>query len=377
MIKFYIFIITLFVCHVTFAQTLPKPDHIVIVLEENRDYSEIVSSSLAPYINSLLTDTNTAVFTDANALVSGSQPNYLMLYSGSDQGVSGSTITSVQFTTCNLGASLIAGGYSFTSYSEDLPSVGFLGTTSGNYARKHNPSSNWQGTSTNQLAPAANMPFSAFPTHFDSLPTVSIVVPNLIDDMHTPADSTAITPGDTWLHNNLGAYIQWAKTHNSMLMFAFDESSSSTSEHILIFFIGQGVKGGYYGESLDWYRMLRTMEDMYHLPYCGNSTSATPVKSCWSTFQSGVKSNTIQENAINVWPIPARGSLNFSIKSAASDDVYVSVIDQLGRIVKKTEIKITAGENDFKMDMQDVNAGIYFIKVQGETTNSFKKAVIE
>src|SRR5579872_7419700 len=96
--------VLLFLTHFSFAQTFPKPDHLVIIMEENRGYTDIVGSPLAPYINSLLTDTNTAVFTNAYALVSGSEPNYLMLFSGSPQGISGDSITATQFTTCNLGA---------------------------------------------------------------------------------------------------------------------------------------------------------------------------------------------------------------------------------------------------------------------------------
>ena len=31
----------------------PKPDHVVIVIEENHSYSQIIGSASAPYINSL------------------------------------------------------------------------------------------------------------------------------------------------------------------------------------------------------------------------------------------------------------------------------------------------------------------------------------
>ena len=38
-------------------------------------------------------------------------------------------------------------------------------------------------------------------------------------DRATPA---RITNGDTWLHDNLDAYAQWAKTHNSLLNVTAD-----------------------------------------------------------------------------------------------------------------------------------------------------------
>ena len=35
------------------ANGVPRPDHVVIVIEENHSYGEIIGSSAAPYINSL------------------------------------------------------------------------------------------------------------------------------------------------------------------------------------------------------------------------------------------------------------------------------------------------------------------------------------
>src|SRR4051812_38038337 len=180
----------------TFIQAqLPVPDHIVIIMFQNKGYSQIVGSSSAPYINSLLADTNTAVFTQSYALTHPSQPNYLMLYSGSAQGVNSDNIpTNTPFTTCNLGASLISKGFTFGGYSESMPSAGYLGTNTSLYYRKHNPWSDWQGTQNNNVPASVNQPFSSFPTNFNLLPNISFVVPNIINCMH---DGT-ITQGDNW-----------------------------------------------------------------------------------------------------------------------------------------------------------------------------------
>lgn len=374
--KAFIFLALLAKPLLAFCQA-PAPDHLVIILEENRDYTDIVGNvSQAPYINSLLADTNAAVFSSAYGLVSGSQPNYLMLFSGSNQGVSGSTITSVQFTTCNLGAELLSAGHTFTGYAEDLPAVGDLSTTSGNYARKHNPWSNWQGTGTNQLPPATNVPFSFFPANYDSLPTVAFVVPNLVDDMHTPSDTSSIRPGDAWFRNKLGGYITWAKTHNSLLLFAFDESSSSTVQHILVFLIGQGVKGGYYTEHVDWYRLLRTIEDMYSLPYCANASTAASITDIW-TATAGVQAVDFPSADLKIFPLPARDELNIAFTSATGGQCEMSLTDQLGRLIKKQPLAISAGANTLKVDVGRLGAGIYIAKVNGGGINAVARVVIE
>src|SRR5206468_10113119 len=63
--------------------TLPKPDHIVIVIEENHSYSQIMGSDSAPYINFLANNAYSVVFTNSYGATHPSQPNYLDLYSGS------------------------------------------------------------------------------------------------------------------------------------------------------------------------------------------------------------------------------------------------------------------------------------------------------
>ena len=67
------------------ANGVPQPDHVVIVIEENHSYSEIIGSPNAPYINSLAAQG--AVFTQSYAVTHPSQPNYLDLFSGFNQGV--------------------------------------------------------------------------------------------------------------------------------------------------------------------------------------------------------------------------------------------------------------------------------------------------
>jgi hypothetical protein len=149
-----------------------------------------------------------------------------------------------------------------------MPSAGYTGCTSGEYARKHNPWSNFTNVPT-----ADNQPFTAFPSNFAALPTVSVVVPNLLDDMH---DGT-VQAGDTWLQNNINDYVQWAKTHNSDLIVTWDEDDNSSGNQIPTIAVGANVKPGTYSERINHYNVLRTIEDFYNLTYAGSSSTATPI----------------------------------------------------------------------------------------------------
>jgi phosphatidylinositol-3-phosphatase len=259
----------------------PRPDHVVVVIEENHSYDELLGSdSVAPYIKSLAAAG--ANFTSSFAVEHPSQPNYLDLFSGANQGRTGTdTIsTSTPFTTANLGAQLRAAGFSFAGYSETLPTAGSLVTAQtigslNGYVRKHNPWSNWQASSptANQLPASTNQPFTAFPTSFSSLPTVSFVIPNEQNDMH---DGT-IQQGDSWLQTNLQSYYEWAQLHNSMLIVTVDEDDSSESNQIATVFDGPMIKTGAYSETINHFSVLRTIEDMYGLSHIGSAASASTI----------------------------------------------------------------------------------------------------
>ncbi|HRH65280.1 MAG TPA: alkaline phosphatase family protein, partial [Bacteroidia bacterium] len=262
---------------------IPVPDHVVVVVFENHAYQQIVGSSAAPYINSLLSDPKCALFTQSYGLSHPSQPNYLQLFSGSNQGITDNNVPDfIPFTNPNLGASLITAGRSFTGYSEGLPAIGANDSVSGLYARKHNPWVNWQGAALNAVPATSNQPLTAFPSNYSTLPTVSFVVPNLINGMHDGTDPSRITTGDTWLQSTLDAYIQWAKSHNSLLVLTFDEDEGASGQHILTFIIGDHVVPGSYSNSINHYNVLRMLEDMYTLPHAGAAASATTIDYCFS-----------------------------------------------------------------------------------------------
>jgi hypothetical protein len=257
---------------------LPRPDHIVMVIEENHSYSQIIDSPDAPYINSLAA--KGAIFTQSFGVTYPSQPNYLALFSGSTQGITDNSCPHA-FTTPNLGHALLASGLTFTGYSEDLPSAGSLVCSTGLYARKHNPWVNWQNSLTNGLPPTANLPMTSFPTDHTTLPTVSVIVPNQANDMHHGEDPDKIKTGDRWLQEHLDAYVQWAEQHNSLLIVTWDEDNKNEKNRILALFVVPMVQAGRYDQHITHHNVLRTIEDLYELSHAGASADAEPITQIW------------------------------------------------------------------------------------------------
>src|SRR6516165_4746775 len=91
---------------------LPKYGHILIVVEENKDYDQIIDNHDAQYINKLASEG--ASLTHMFAEEHHSEGNYFWLFSGSNQKVGfKDKIPSIKFVASNLGVQLINKQLSF------------------------------------------------------------------------------------------------------------------------------------------------------------------------------------------------------------------------------------------------------------------------
>jgi acid phosphatase len=246
---------------------------VVVVIFENKEEKQVQASSDAPYFNALAA--KGASFTNWAAITHPSQPNYLAMFSGSTQGVTGDgCLDAGAFPGPDLGGELIAAGKSFAGYAEAMPSAGYTGCASGKYAAKHNP---WKDFS--DVPASSNLTFAAFPSDYSKLPTVSFVVPDMCDDMH----DCPVATGDAWLKAHLSAYADWATSHHSLLVVTWDEDDFTEANVIPTTIVGAGVKPGVYPQKVDHYAFLRTLEDMYRLPHAGASAQAAPMTGMWTT----------------------------------------------------------------------------------------------
>ena len=294
----------------------PVYDHVVVVIEENKDYDRIVGNPQAPYLNQVLRREGanlTRMFAEEHV----SEGNYFWLFSGSNQGVGfQDQVPGEVFAAPSLGGQLRAAGRSFRGYAEDLPAVGSTVAGAGHYARKHVPYISFADVpGGSDPAVSGNLRFADFPAPggYPALPTVAFVVPNLINDMHDcpgPGGEDCVARGDAWLRANLDPYYQWAKTHNSLLVLTFDENDDpvgyrgltdpamdpaalgpgadpalvrfrkAAQNRIATLLAGAHVKPGDYpeGKGVTHVNLLRTLEAMYGL---GRAGAQQPRAAAW------------------------------------------------------------------------------------------------
>ena len=367
------------------ATVPPRYDHVVIVIEENRSVTQIIGDLVnAPYINSLAT--NGVRMGSMYAITHPSQPNYMQLFSGTNQGVlddnlppnfSTTPTATYPFNTPNLGAEIIAAGFTFVGYGDELESAGATDWADYDphsathpgiyYRRKHNPWVNWVAkvspVPANQLTNTVNRPFIQFPTNFSQLPTVSFVVPNQLHDMHDGSRKM----GDDWLSTNLNAYAVWARTNNSLLVITWDEDDYNGVNQIATVLHGANLRNGSTAVGT-WtlHNLLRTIEDMYGTT--NHAGSAAQVRSIVgpfttdpvvnvATFRQGLNGYASARDT-QLWQETPDTSYAAATDLTADQDTGAAVGNQEGQVLLRFDTLFGAGANQIP-----TNATIYSAKL--------------
>jgi acid phosphatase len=200
-------------------------NHVFIVVEENTNYATAIGNSSMPYLNSLAEQYGLA--TQYYADTHPSIGNYFMMTVG-DTITNNDDYSGPLVTEDNVVRELLKAGKTWKSYAEDLPHVGYTGPDVGNYARRHNTVALLADVAGDSTQVKNLVPFSQFATDLanNSLPNYAFIVPNLCDDAHDCALSTA----DSWLQRNIDPLIKSAQfQRDGVLIILFDESDSDNS----------------------------------------------------------------------------------------------------------------------------------------------------
>jgi phosphatidylinositol-3-phosphatase len=223
--------------------------HIVLLVEENHSYSDVVGSSSMPYLNSLISQYGLATQYFANT--HPSLPNYLMLTTGLMESNNDNFAGAV--TDDNIVRELVKAGKSWKAYLESLPSPGYLGGDTGSYLRQHNPFADLSDIQQSSAQADNMVPFTQFATDLANnvLPQYSFIAPNANDDAH---DGT-LAQADSWLQSNIAPLLaSSAFQSGGLLIVTFDESEDSDIEngggHVATVIISPQAKKGYQSQTL-------------------------------------------------------------------------------------------------------------------------------
>lgn len=247
-------------------------DHVLVVVLENRDYSEVVND---PYLRSLAA--RGALLTNFHGVAHPSYPNYLAMIGGSTFGVEGDTQRDIDGRM--LADLLEPAGLTWAQYAEDYPGSCYTKNTAGKlYARKHVPFMSFRSVQTNPIRCANVLSASRF--DHAHLPSYAFYTPNMQNDGHDAETAHAIT----WLKGFLEPILADTVTMRSTLIeVTFDESAHySGTNQIYTVLLGGAIRPGVTSaQPLNHYSMLRTVEANFGLGTLGAEAKESPIVGVW------------------------------------------------------------------------------------------------
>jgi hypothetical protein len=294
------------------AEGIPNFDHIVLILLENENYTNVIGNPQMPHLNALAQQ-NT-LLSNYFAVRHPSLPNYIALMSGSTQNITKDCIDCF-INQPNLADRIEASGRTWKSYLESMPSPCFIGD-SNPYAQKHNPLLYFDSIRLDTArCNRSIVPLTALDADLaaNQLPNFSFIMPNLCDSGHNCDASTA----DTWI-NAMVAKLQASPAlgKNSLIIVTFDEGS----EHNTSSCCGLGNKAGGQVATIlispltqhgfkdttaySHYSLLKMILSAWSLPGLGKSVSAPQILAPWGAKASGSSSSTLANPTPSSAPQP-------------------------------------------------------------------------
>ncbi len=255
---------------------VPKLQHVIVVILENRGYSDVRS---APYTAGLVS--HGASFSASTAVAHPSLPNYLALWSGSTQDVKNDACPPVgaPYSGENLGHACEAAGIGWRAYSEDLPSVGSAACTNNGtlYTRKHDVWSYFSNLDHTNERPYTDL---AVDIAAGKLPRLAFVIPNNCHNSHD-GGACNVAVADQWLADNIPAMVAAVGRHGIVIV-TWDEDDFTPANHILTVFSGPPAKpGAVCVRPVNHYTVLRTICDALGLTAFGAAANEKPITDVW------------------------------------------------------------------------------------------------
>src|SRR6266571_4037036 len=341
------------------ATSIPPLDHVFVIVMENHSYGEIINSSAAPYINSLLP--SGALATGYFGVSHPSLPNYLALTGASTFNVTTDCTTCWQ-SAANLADSLESAGRSWKAYDESMPSACFVGD-SYPYAQKHDPFIYFNDIRNNASRCQGHIvAFSQMATDLQSAattPSFAFVTPNMCNDMH---DCTVGT-GDSWLQQQVPAILNSPsfKTQHSLLAVTWDEDDSSASNQVPLILLGSGIRAGFRSAiTYNHYSLLHSMESALGAATLTAHAAGANTGSGWETWNSPT------------------GSFASLYMSASSANGYIPVFSYYELLQSSPSTGSNESDRDFSNLNNTTTMAAYYanFKLLMQEAGAFSKPVV-
>jgi hypothetical protein len=258
---------------------------VMVIVEENRTYGEIIGNPDAPYVTRLSRKYGSATHMVANYPVGcPSLAAYILMTSGGTGGICDDRgPRHHRIRASNIFAQLDAAHRPWRNYAENLPTpCAHRNSANGVFLVRHTAVPYY--TSESRLCSIGQVRLgttSHGALHNDlvsgRLPAYSFVTPNACHDMHGAprCPGAHVAAGDRWLSKWIPRILTGAdfRAGRLVVIITWDEGSS-TDNHIPTVVLSTTTRHVVAARRYDHCSTLRTTEDLLHLPPLGCATSA-------------------------------------------------------------------------------------------------------
>lgn len=203
---------------------VPQSKHVWLLTEENHSYEATIGNSSMPYFNSLASKYGLAnqYYSEQHNSISA------LMWLVSGQPITSDNSTTACYDLNNLGRQLIAQGYKWRSYQEDLPYAGFDGISNLNYVRRHNPIIDFSDTCAASQK-VNSVPYTQLAADIanHATPNFAYITPNLTHDAH----NGTLAAADEWMAQHIPAILalpEFQPGGDGLLFIVWDEADLST-----------------------------------------------------------------------------------------------------------------------------------------------------
>jgi phosphatidylinositol-3-phosphatase len=253
------------------------PTKVLVIVMENKNYADVISSSSAPYENALARKCGLA--TNYHAITHPSLPNYLAMTSGGTYQISDNGGPSSHPLS---GASIFSQIPWAKSYEESMPANCYL-SDSGLYRVHHNPEAYYTSVRTKctrwSNAPMGTVSSGLF--HDDliagKLPRFAFITPNMCNNTH----DCSVATGDAYLKSLIPAIVAAPDYQAGRLVvfLTWDENDDLPGNRVPMIVVSHRVAAGTRSDTrFTHYSLLRTTEGLLGVPLLRNAKIATSMR---------------------------------------------------------------------------------------------------
>jgi hypothetical protein len=273
--------------------------HVIIILLENKNGSELLGNKDAPYINKVLIP-NYSIAERYYAVGHPSLPNYIAITSGTTFSITNNEYPVESLPYKNLVDLFSEHNITWKAYMESMPSNqkgscnNELSNAAGGvygYFTKHNPFVYYMDIMSNLTRCNRIVPLTQFSIDLanDQLPEFSFIAPNILDEGHTtPLNMASCAPSgttmqcaDNWLGGFLPQVINNPTFTNTIIFITWDESDklgnqttdTNPNYNVPLIVVSPHSKKGFADNTTVYshYSLLATVEKIYGLGNLGRN----------------------------------------------------------------------------------------------------------